>query len=85
MHSAQGLRIRRAKAHVTLEVLEDRFAHVVEDIRHFGGWWQSDQRLLVANIGMMALIRRFGLQNVPLPEAGVYSVELAVPPSANPV
>jgi hypothetical protein len=32
--------------------------------------------VLVANSGMMGLLRGLGLQNVPLPEAGVYSVEL---------
>jgi acyl-CoA hydrolase/ribosomal protein S18 acetylase RimI-like enzyme len=32
--------------------------------------------VLVANSGMMGLLRGLGLRNVPLPEAGVYSVEL---------
>jgi len=40
--------------------------------------------VLVANNGMMALLRRFGLRNVPLPEFGVYSVEVTASSSTAP-
>lgn len=40
--------------------------------------------VLVANTGMMAMLRRLGVRDVPLPDAGVYSITLDASPSREP-